>query len=259
MVVYASFYEAFKNLPQEDFGKCLKMLFDYGLYGIEPQEEGVVMAMFLLIKPQIDSNNQKWLNSLKTKKPNDEREETASEKEAKSNQTSTKTKAKRKQNDSETQAKCNQTESETEANVYDNVNVYVNENVNEKENENVSVCENVNTYENASAQPKDSSAEAVCMYGEYKNIKMTPKEYEALKSELGYTRLSKCIEFFSRYLARKPEYRSAKHYEDLRDWVLDAVKKKETDPKSQNMQKKGFYGSQWDFDLNELFEKPDPR
>ncbi len=253
MVVYSSYYESFKHLADEDFSKCIKMVFEYGLYGIEPQEDGIVRAMFTLVKPQIDCNNQRWLNSLKTKKHSEAGEGDKGKEQANSKQASTKRSAKSKRAVSKP---------ETNVYVYDNdnenenVNVNVNENedVNENAYENAQVCVNANRKVNENVPTQSaSSAEAVHMYGEYANIKMTEKEYEALKSELGFTRFSKCMEFFSRYLVRKPEHRSAKHFEDLRGWVLDAVKKDEPTGKSL---RSDFYGSQWDIDLEDLFEKP---
>mgnify|MGYP007104125203 CR=1 FL=1 len=95
-VVYRSFYEATKNLPDEDFAAIYRAINEYGLNhkGIElsPQNR----ALFGLIQPQLEANYRKYQNGSKPK-------------------------AKRKQNGSK-----------SEANV--NVNDNVNENVNVNDN-----------------------------------------------------------------------------------------------------------------------------
>ena len=82
---------------------------------------------------------------------------------------------------------------------------------------------------------------------------MTQKEYDALRTELGHTRLNRCLEFFSRYLIRKPYHKSAKHYEDLRGWVLDAVAKEDNGKKGARHE---VYDPSFDIDLEDIFERP---
>ena len=99
MVFYRSFFESVEDLDPEDFKRCVCSILQYGLDGIEPEVEGISKTVFKLVKPQIDKNNQRYLNGLKGGKP-------------KANQTETKTIPK------ETKPK-------------PNVNVNVNDNVND--------------------------------------------------------------------------------------------------------------------------------
>lgn len=62
MVFYRSFYEAVSNLPPDEFKKCVSALLDYGLDGIEPKTDGIEKTVYIMAKPQIDKNNQRYTN-----------------------------------------------------------------------------------------------------------------------------------------------------------------------------------------------------
>lgn len=109
IVIYRSLREATKQLDLETRAKVYDAVMDYAFDGTEPDETGIVQAMFLMIKPIIDLNNQRYENGCKGGRPK--------------NQTETKTKPKNNQN--ETNAKPND-------NVNDNVNVNEKESVKEK-------------------------------------------------------------------------------------------------------------------------------
>lgn len=98
-VFYRSFYEAMHDLSDEDKGKCFETLANYAINGVEPDDmEPVVRLFFVMAKPQIDKNNQRFENGKNGGRPN--------------NQTETKQKPKN-----------NQTETKLEPNVNVNVNV----------------------------------------------------------------------------------------------------------------------------------------
>lgn len=66
LVFYRSFYEALNCLPDEEYLKAIKMVLDYALNDIEPTvNTGMAYAVFLLIKPQIDANNRRYINGCK--------------------------------------------------------------------------------------------------------------------------------------------------------------------------------------------------
>ncbi|MFR1500024.1 MAG: DUF6291 domain-containing protein [Monoglobus pectinilyticus] len=54
MVFYRSFYEAVKELPPDEFKRCVTALLDYGLDGTEPKTEKE--RQYIMAKPQIDKN-----------------------------------------------------------------------------------------------------------------------------------------------------------------------------------------------------------
>ena len=102
IVIYKSLREATKQLDLETRAKVYDAVMDYAFDGTEPTESGVVQAMFLMMKPIIDINNQRYENGCKGGRP-------------------------KNQNKTETKPKNNQTETKAEPN--DNVN----DNVKEKE------------------------------------------------------------------------------------------------------------------------------
>lgn len=96
-IFYRSFFEALKELPENNQLEVYQAIAVYALNQEEPKLEGVSKAIFNLIKPQLDANYRKYENG--------------------------------KQNKSKVKAKDKQKESKDETNVNDNVNVNVNDNV----------------------------------------------------------------------------------------------------------------------------------
>lgn len=106
MVFYRSFYEAVKDLPSEDFKKAVCALMEYGLNEVVPEGTGIEKTIYIMAKPQIDKNYQRYANGKSGgRKPN-------------CNQTITKPEPNHNQLDT----KC-----EPNVNVNDNVNVNVND------------------------------------------------------------------------------------------------------------------------------------
>ncbi len=72
-VFYESFYEAIKEIPEEDQLKALKAIIDYSLYRTVPELKGTSKVIFMMAKPNLDANYTKWKNgcSPKVKNPID--------------------------------------------------------------------------------------------------------------------------------------------------------------------------------------------
>ena len=65
-VFYRSFAEALKALPEEEKNKAIDYIIAYALDDEEPEElEGIAVAVFKLVKPQIDANNKRFENGCK--------------------------------------------------------------------------------------------------------------------------------------------------------------------------------------------------
>lgn len=63
---YRSFYDAIKALPKKYQAQALDAVLAYGLDGVEPNDaDGVIQAIFALIRPQIDANNKRYTNGRK--------------------------------------------------------------------------------------------------------------------------------------------------------------------------------------------------
>lgn len=127
-VFYKSFVDAIETQSKEIQAEIYHLVFDYAFNGTEPNQEeynSVSIAMFMLMRPQIDANNKKYENGKRggrTKaEPND-------------NQTVTKSKP-----------KANQTEPKSEKEE-PNVNVNDNDNV------------NVNVLKDVSSEPEETPA-----------------------------------------------------------------------------------------------------
>jgi len=90
MVLYRSFYDAIKLLPNDTQLEIFRAIFEFGLDGIEPELSKSALPFWLLIKPNLQANRTKWESG---------------------------SKAKRKQSGSKTEAKHKQTRSKAEANV----------------------------------------------------------------------------------------------------------------------------------------------
>lgn len=103
-IFYRSFYEAIKEISEEQQLQVYKAISIYALEQEEIELNGVAKAIFSLVKPQLDANYKKYENG--------------------------------KQSKSKTKAKEKQSKSKIETNV--NVNDNENENENENNNDNVS-------------------------------------------------------------------------------------------------------------------------
>lgn len=64
-VFYRSFAECIQELDPAVRMDCYEAIVNYALDGIEPEADGVVMAMFKAIKPQIDANNKRFVDGKK--------------------------------------------------------------------------------------------------------------------------------------------------------------------------------------------------
>lgn len=125
-VFYRSFAEALHELDAETYKSAMEAILGYALDGSEPETNGIARAMFLMAKPQIDANNQRFLNGARGgRKPKPNQAETETEPKL----------TKPKPNVTKAEPNHNQTITETEPNLTEakpNVNVNVNVNVNDK-------------------------------------------------------------------------------------------------------------------------------
>ena len=89
-IFYRSFYEAAKTLDNSDRLTLYDAIAAYALDGIEPERSGVPGGMFLLMKPVIDANTQRYENGKKGGRP---KNQTETETKPNQNQNVTKPKA----------------------------------------------------------------------------------------------------------------------------------------------------------------------
>lgn len=148
IVFYRSFYEAIKEIPMEQQGVIYNAIYGYALDGIVPELTGVAKSIFLLVKPQIDANNERYENGCRGGAPKGNQN---AKKQPKNNQKTT-----------EKQPVVDLEEQKKQPN--DNVNENVNDNENDlKEN----VKRKSTTQAKAFVKPTTEEVKAYC--GERKN------------------------------------------------------------------------------------------
>ena len=109
-VFYRSFLEAASDLSDEQFGKVMRAIAEYGINGVVPENMDPITKMaFHFARPQIDANIRRRMNGKKGGRPT-ERNQTETKKEPNHNLT--------------------ETEPEPNVNANVNVNANANENVN---------------------------------------------------------------------------------------------------------------------------------
>lgn len=115
-IFYASFYNAIKEIPNENQLKIYQAITNFALNGVEPNDlNGIEKAVFILIKPQIIANNKRYENGCNGGRP--KKDDKLKKKEIK--KTNGFETQKPKQNQTKTEIKPNENENENEN---DNVN-----------------------------------------------------------------------------------------------------------------------------------------
>lgn len=74
MVFYRSFYEAIKDLHAEDQVNAFHAIMEYALNGVEKCDSPTARMALILVKPQIDKNNQRFENGKKGGRGNNQTE-----------------------------------------------------------------------------------------------------------------------------------------------------------------------------------------
>lgn len=174
-IFYKSFYEAIHELDFEDQCAVYEAIFEYQFNNSEPHLEGVKKAIWLLIKPQLDANNQRYENGKKGGAPTGNTNASKKEnnqKQPKNNQKTTNGCFTKQPKTTEKQPK----EKEKE-----NVKEKVNDKVKDKEKEKEAETENEKETGSASAE-KQSGSKVMRFYLDNINSMPTPREAEILES-----------------------------------------------------------------------------
>lgn len=212
LIFYGSYYEAIKELPDEEQGKVYKAVINYAMTKIEPELSGLPKAIFVLIKPTIDASIKNYENGKKGGRPS---KETQSKTET---QTQTET-----QQEAQT---ITQGETETQTDIiFENENENKNKNKNdlendivEKENSLTRVKESEETSQHSHNDvPKKKSKHK---FGEFQNVLLTDEEHSKLIAmEDGVA----AIEYLSSYREMKG-YKCKSDNLAIQKWVFDALK-----------------------------------
>lgn len=98
-VFYGSFYEAISVLPLENQARIYDAIFKFAFENIETDLQGVDLAVFLLVKPQLLANRARYENGCKGGRPRKDDNQIETVEEPNENQTETKTKPNVNDND----------------------------------------------------------------------------------------------------------------------------------------------------------------
>lgn len=104
-VFYRSFFDAISCLTKEQKADCLDAIAKYALDGELVEMDGIIKALFLCMKPQIDANTRRYENGCKGGRPSKNQNET--NKEPNKNQIKTKTEPNKNQNETTTEPNVN--------------------------------------------------------------------------------------------------------------------------------------------------------
>ena len=194
-VFYRSFFEAISELDEPQFNMCMRAICEYGLNGTLPTESGVTKTVFMLVKPQIDANNRRWVGGHKGGRPKKEQKELFEEKPKK------KRGRKPKAKDEELPVQ------------------HPGENQREEPEEILEPAEKIKK----KAEPKES-------FGEYCNVLLTQSEYTSLCESKGEELTNLAIKLMDEYIeslspANKKEYRKKNHRMCLHNWAFGKAEK----------------------------------
>lgn len=65
LVYYRSFLESTEFMTDEEYGRFTRAILNYGLNDTASDFKGIEKSLFALIKPQIDANNERYINAKK--------------------------------------------------------------------------------------------------------------------------------------------------------------------------------------------------
>ena len=68
-IFYRSFFESFEGLSKKDRLILFEAVCNYALNDIEPELNGIPLAIFKLLKPQLDANIRRYENGCKGGRP----------------------------------------------------------------------------------------------------------------------------------------------------------------------------------------------
>lgn len=200
-VFFRSFYESIKNVPEENQLEIYKALCEYSLNNVIPDNlSPISKALFILMKPNIDSSKKRYSASVENgKKGGRPRKNNNLEKP--------------NNNLEKPSENLNETQEEPTQNLNVDVDVDVNDNVN--------INENIDD-KKINKQPISLSKKTKHKYGEYKQVLLTDEEYKKLLENYGQINLDNIITYFDREIEMKG-YKYKSHYLAILKWAGKAA------------------------------------
>ena len=200
-VMYASFFEAIENLDEEQFNKCMRAICKYGLYGDVPEEaNGIVQTVFMLVKPQIDANNRRYLGGCKGGRPRkDQSEEAKTEKKKRGRKPKQQYVPAEEIPEADNDLNLGEASQEVAADPAAEVE-----------------------------EPKEDESTKLKEYGEYHNVLLSEHDLELLRAKRSQEDIDAAIDRLDCYIeslspSEKKKYRKKNHRMCMDNWVFDAI------------------------------------
>jgi hypothetical protein len=206
---YRSYYEAARELPDEQRLALYDAFIPYALDGIEPDISGITKAMFILIKPVLDTSKKRAKAG-----------ELGGSSKANNKQTESKSEAKRKQTPSKPKADSKQTESD----ISDDKEIDIDEDIDNDVDEDNTPLPPASGGRKKSGKPKTPPK---TQYAEF--VSMTNDEHSSLVTELGEQGARRCIEILDNYKGSSGKtYKS--DYRAILNWVIKRYEEERQKP-----------------------------
>ena len=205
---YRSYYEAIKNLPESDRLSAYEAIFEYALNGTEPELVGTPAAIFILVKPTLDTSRRKAANGKAGGKSRitvqADHKQDGSKQQANEKQSVSKQEAKEKQSISNPQA-------------IKDKGLKIKDKRQEIKDKGLEIKENIYS-------PTTPEELVKIKYAEY--VHMTEVEHKKLIEQYGEEKTARMIEALDNYKGSKgKQYKS--DYRAILSWVVDKVEKEQ--------------------------------
>ena len=211
LVLYTSYYDKFKKLSDEQFGKLIRLVFQYQEDGIVPEIEDIVISIaFDVIRHDLDINNAKYEMIIQKRKEAGSAGGKARADNFKQMVANVANAKSAKQNE---QDQASQADTVTDT-----------------------VTDTVNIKESVKEKPRTQKHK----YGSFNKVLLTDEEYTKLTSEYGEDKTTAAIQFLDEYIAEK-DYKSKSHYLAIRRWVMKAVEERKTKKQDNRLGAFGNY------------------
>lgn len=244
-VLYAEYAEYLDELTDEEVGRLTRAIFDYNIYGEEPETfAGALKLAWIAIRQGMDRNNDRYERRASAGRRGGRRKkedaEDPDEPEEPCEEEETPPKKTKKANESKkTNAfECFSDEKANESKKTNAFECFSDEKANESKETNAFLSDGVRERVRVRERERDpvrerererDPADARTPRGKYGHVLLSDGEIQQLASDcsaggkLSFTTPEELITTLDEYIHTKPEFKSACHLITLRGWVADKV------------------------------------
>ncbi|MBO4584236.1 MAG: hypothetical protein J5756_04125 [Clostridia bacterium] len=237
-VLYLEYAEYLDELTDEEVGRLTRAIFDYNIYGEEPESfTGALKLAWIAIRQGMDRNNDRYERRASAGKRGGRPRKDADE----TQQDATEAQQARHPERAEGESKDPTPSADEKANESKNINAFEcfsDEKANESKETNAFLSDGVRERVRVRDRERDpvrerererDPADARTPRGKYGHVMLSDGEMRQLAADcsaggkLCYTTPEELITTLDEYIHTKPEFKSACHLITLRGWVADKV------------------------------------